>query len=105
MFEDSMLDSIIRKYALQNAVKFNGKANPGAVIGKIIGENPDLKKDIDKIKSIVEKTIKEINKIPADEQLEQLKKIAPELLEKKEIEEFIVGLNKKIANRSEGVMF
>ena len=87
MFEDSMLDSIIRKYALQNAVKFNGKANTGAVIGKIIGENPDLKKDIDKIKSIVEKTIKEINKIPADEQLEQLKKIAPELLEKKKVEE------------------
>ena len=37
------LKDIIRKYALQNAVKFNGKANPGNIIGKVIGENPKLR--------------------------------------------------------------
>ena len=31
-----------QKYALQNAVQFNGKANPKAVIGKVIAE---LKKE------------------------------------------------------------
>ena len=33
----------IRNLALQNAVKFNGKANPGAVIGHILGSHPEAK--------------------------------------------------------------
>ncbi len=32
----------IKKYALQNAVKFDGKANIGAVIGKVLSDNPLL---------------------------------------------------------------
>ena len=39
---------MIEKYVLQNAVKFNGKANSGAVVGKVLQENPDLKKEIKK---------------------------------------------------------
>jgi len=39
----------IRKYALQNAVKFNGKANIGAVVGKVLGESPELKEDMGKL--------------------------------------------------------
>ena len=34
----SELQLSIRKYALANAVKFNGKANQGSVIAKIISE-------------------------------------------------------------------
>ena len=40
---DASLKNTIRKYALQNAIRFNGKANLGAVIGKVLGENPNLK--------------------------------------------------------------
>ena len=40
---DLSLKQTIIKYALQNAVKFNGKANAGAVIGKVFAENPELK--------------------------------------------------------------
>jgi len=79
----------LRKYALQNAVKFEGKANVGAVIGKVLSDNPDLKKDICKIKELAQKMVKEVNKIPLEEQKEQLKKIAPELLEKKKTEETV----------------
>lgn len=83
-----MIDLIIKKYALQNAIKFNGKANVGAVIGKIIGEKPELKKNIEKIKTLSQKIVKEVNKIPLEKQREELEKIAPELLvEKKKIEE------------------
>ena len=39
----------IRKYALQNAIKFNGKANPGAIIGKLISEDPKIKSKIKEI--------------------------------------------------------
>ena len=43
------LGDTIRKYALQNAVKYKGKANIGAVIGKVLAENPGLKKDMKKL--------------------------------------------------------
>jgi glutamyl-tRNA synthetase len=73
----------ILKYALQNAIKYNGKANQGAIIGKLIQDDPKVK---DKLKDIVpeiKKVIKEIEKLSVDEQKAKLKDIAPELLEKK----------------------
>ena len=44
---------IIKKYALQNAVRYNGKANIGAVIGKVLAEYPELKS---KVKEIAKET-------------------------------------------------
>jgi len=82
-----MADNSILKYVLQNAVKYNGKANAGAVIGKILSEKPELKKDVEKLKKDVEKVIKEVSKKKVEEQMKELQKIAPELLEKKEAEE------------------
>lgn len=38
-----MLKKDIEKYALHNAVKYGGKANAGAVIGKLLSEKPELK--------------------------------------------------------------
>ncbi len=80
------LKDTIRKYALQNAVRFNGKANPGAVIGKVLSENSELKSKISEISKEVAEVIKEINKIPLNKQEEELKKTAPELLEEKKQE-------------------
>ena len=34
---------IIRKYALQNAVLYKGKANPKAVVGKVLADSPELR--------------------------------------------------------------
>ena len=75
-----------QKYALQNAVQFNGKADSKAVIGKVIAE---LKKEgfsPQEIIPIVNKVISEINKLSMDKQISELEKVAPELLvkEKKE---------------------
>lgn len=33
----------ILKQVLLNAVQYNGKANVGSVVGKIIAENPEIK--------------------------------------------------------------
>ena len=76
----------VRMYALQNAIQFNGKADSKAVIGKVIAV---FKKDSlspKEILPIVNSVITEINKIPLDKQIAELKKLAPELLikEKKE---------------------
>jgi len=78
------LNKAILKYALQNAVNFKGKANPKAVIGKILSENPELKARLDEIKKGAEETVNKINRLSPGEQKSQLEKLAPELLEKKE---------------------
>ncbi|MBD3202818.1 glutamate--tRNA ligase, partial [Candidatus Woesearchaeota archaeon] len=74
------IEKEIRKFALKNAVKFEGNANPGAVIGKIVSSFPELKKDIKKIVLKVAKLVKEVNKMSLEEQLEEIEMIAPELL-------------------------
>jgi len=77
------LKKLILEYALQNAVKFNGKANPGAVIGKIFGVDHDLKSNAEDVSKEVLEVIKKVNKMKREKQLEELQKLAPELLEKK----------------------
>ena len=77
---------IIRKYSLQNAILFNGKANTKSVLGKIF---PILQKkglSPKEIIPLVEKIVKEVNKISLNDQIKELEKIAPDLLvkEKKE---------------------
>ena len=77
------IKNLIKKYSLQNAIKFDGRANTGAVIGKILAENPDLKKKIKEISKQVNEVVREVNKLKLEQQIEKLQKIAPELLEKK----------------------
>ncbi|HII16159.1 MAG TPA: glutamate--tRNA ligase [Nanoarchaeota archaeon] len=79
-----MLTDDILKYALHNAVKYGGKASPGAVIGKIFAEHPELKEKSAEVAKEVNAVIKEVNKAKPDAQLKQLESLAPELLEKKE---------------------
>lgn len=80
------IQNAARIFALSNAVRFNGKADSKAVIGKVIAA---LKKDgfsPDEIIPIVNSVIEEVNKIPLDKQVSELEKIAPELLKKEKKE-------------------
>ncbi|MFH1589388.1 MAG: glutamate--tRNA ligase [archaeon] len=81
------MDEAIEKYALENAVKFKGKANPGAVIGSVIKDNPAVKKDMKSLQKKAMDIIKKVNSMKPDAQLKRLKELAPELLEKKEYKE------------------
>ena len=57
------MESLIKKYALQNAIRFNGTATTGAVIGHILGEKPELKKKIKEIAKKVNESVKEVNSL------------------------------------------
>jgi glutamyl-tRNA synthetase len=81
------MEEIILKYALQNAIKFGGKANPGKIIGKIMGEKPELRSQIKELQPKIMKIVQEVNAMSVDEQNAKLVEIAPELLEKKEVKE------------------
>ncbi len=75
-----------RKYALQNAVLFNGKANEKAVMGKVIAA---LKKDgvtPTEIIPVVSQVVAQVNAMSLDDQRTELTDIAPELLQKEKKE-------------------
>ncbi|MBU0615598.1 MAG: glutamate--tRNA ligase [Nanoarchaeota archaeon] len=71
------MEELIRKYALENAIKFNGKANPGAVIGKLIQEDPKVKQNMKEISIKINQIIKDINNMPLEKQKEEFLKLDP----------------------------
>ncbi len=74
----------IEVLALDNAVKYEGKANPGAVLGAILGKNPELKAKAKEVSKNVQDVVKKVNSMSLEEQKERLKKLDPKKLEKKE---------------------
>ena len=64
----------IKFFALENAIKFNGKTNPGAVIGKILALHPEAKKDMKTLSKIIQDIIKEVNCMSIDEQIKEFEK-------------------------------
>lgn len=60
---------------LENAIKYNGRADVNAVVSKIMGENPSLKKQIKEIIKIIINTVAEVNLLSEKEQGEKLEKL------------------------------
>ena len=60
------LHLIIQKHVLKNAFDY-GKANPGSVVGKVIGEFPDAKKDMKATMQEISKEIARISKFSKEE--------------------------------------
>ncbi len=79
--------ALIRKYALRNAVKFDGKGTAGAVMGKVMGESEECRKDPQGTKQMIHKIVEEVNRMSLEEQTAELKKILPEYFEEQEIED------------------
>ncbi len=67
----------IRFFSIENAIKFNGKANPGAVIGKIISEDPELKKDMAAVSKQINEIVNEVNKTNFEKLKDEWEKIKP----------------------------
>lgn len=78
------IKELIKQYALKNAVDFNGKANPGAVIGKVLASDPKLKSKIKEISNLIKETIDEVNKLSPEQQKQELSNYKPIEVKKKE---------------------
>ena len=85
--EDAELKEDIRRIALLNAVKHDGKAQAGAVIGKILGEKQDLRNKIKEVSVLVNNIVKEVNTLTHGEQRNIVEKNWPEKLVKDKAEE------------------
>ncbi len=95
------IKKVVLKYTLQNAVKYKGKAQLKSVIPKIIGDIPSAKNDMKTLVPEINKIISEVNSLPQEAQLNQLKKLAPELLETRPKEEKKL---KELENTENGVI-
>ncbi len=76
----------IRKFALQNAVQFNGEANPKSIVGRIMGTFSEARDDPKATMAAISEIVNEVNSLSPEQQTEELKSTAPEMLEKKEHE-------------------
>ncbi len=80
----SELRELVLRYLLQNAVFYNGKANPGAVMGKILGANPEFRQNAAEVRRVIEEMAAEVNGMSLDEQKDMLKGKNPKMLVKEE---------------------
>lgn len=80
---------IIKKFALQNAVKYYKTPQAGAVMGKVMAQ-PELRSKAKEITVLVNEVLVEIDRMTPEAREEELNKLAPELIaelsEKKEPE-------------------
>ena len=77
------MKNIILKHVLKNALDFNGKVHDKAVLGQVLREKPNLKKEVPKVLKEINITIKEIERLNSAEIKKKLTKLAPELLKEK----------------------
>ena len=71
----------IEKYAYQNAVKYGKAPQPKAVMGKVMGECPQLRSDPNAVSEALKVIIPEIAKGNPETWEAKLSEIAPELIE------------------------
>lgn len=86
--KDVEIADLIRKFALLNALKHEGKSQTGPVLGKVLAEKPELRTKVREITAFVNKIVEEINALPLDEQKRIVEEKWPQnLVEEKAAEE------------------
>jgi glutamyl-tRNA synthetase len=86
----SELENEIRVQTLKNAVLHGGKAQPKAVMGKIMGRAKGQKPN--ELIKIVEKVVKEVNKLSIEEQKEEVEKLKISFEKVKKVEKGLIDL-------------
>jgi glutamyl-tRNA synthetase len=76
-----------RVHALLNAVKHDSEADVGAVMGPLMGENPDFRRHGDEVPGVIAPVVAEVNDMDAAERRARLADLAPDRLEELEAED------------------
>jgi len=77
------IKKLIWLFGLKNAVKFEGKPNIKAIMGKLMGQKPELRSQISEIKPLLDEMSVKISKLTKQEQREKLLELDPTAFEKK----------------------
>ena len=81
--DDELRERIEReaeKHALLNGVKHGGEAEVGAVVGPVMGENPDFREHGGDVPEIVAPVVERVNELDAEGKQKRLEMLAPDLL-------------------------
>jgi glutamyl-tRNA synthetase len=81
------LELEVRKTVLDNAVKYEGKPSAKSVMSALLGSRADLRPRAGEVKKLVEKLVEEVSRMSHEDQIAELKQIAPELLETPDVVE------------------
>jgi glutamyl-tRNA synthetase len=85
--KDKALRKLVQKAALLNALQHGGKAQAGALVGRIIGEKQELKTKAKELSSLINKVVNEVNSFSVEEQKRRVEEKWPEALKKEKLEE------------------
>jgi len=97
-----MLATEIKKFVLANAYEHNGKAQSGAIVGKLIRSGAISKTDIGKTMPDIIKISKEVSKLSLKQQETELKKLYPDFFKPREIvEKTLPKVKGKVVTRFE----
>lgn len=89
----------LKIYALENALKYKGQANPEAVIGKVLAANPELRKDMKKLSKQIHDIVKKVNAMTLEEQKKEYKKLSPKKVKKKETKKELPDLPNAVTGK------
>lgn len=84
---DKALRELVRKAALLNALQHCGKAQAGAIIGRIIGERQELKTKAKELSALINEVVNEVNRLSVEEQKRLVEETWPDALKKERVEE------------------
>jgi glutamyl-tRNA synthetase len=84
---DTELREFIRKTALLNAVGHDGRAQAGAMVGKILGEKAELRSRVKELSGVINTVVGEVNSLSLVEQKAIVEKNWPETQKKEKVEE------------------
>lgn len=85
--DEEEIKNILWIAGLKNAVKFGGKPNKKAIMGKLMAQLPELKSHVKKITPILKNIVAEIRNLTIEEQKIRLLKLDPHALDKEESRE------------------
>ena len=71
------VELLIRRHALANAYRHGGRADPGAVLGKVLGEHPELRPRARELREIAQRICSEVSSMSPEEQGRELEATAP----------------------------
>lgn len=74
------IEHAAEKHALLNAVKHGDSADVGAVIGPLMGDNPEFQEHGDEVPGIVAPVVGRVNELDAEGRQKRLEAVAPDLL-------------------------
>ncbi len=90
--DEEQIKKILWINGLKNAVKFNGKPNRKAIMGKLMAERKDLRSLVKKVNPLLDDIIAQINKISFQDQKLKLLQLDPNALIKEKSEKEIKTL-------------